>query len=160
MSRLKRASDEQVPMIVPPLLFFKQPFVPEVPTRISPKTYSLSVVDVVPMLTLPPESCKTTLPEAEAERMYQPPVVPKWMWLKLAPMLGAEKVAVLSPALVEEAETVRRAGGAVVPMPTLVSAVARLMPLMAPRISELLCVTEARAPMAVPLLTPELTLVL
>ena len=50
--------------------------------------------------------------------------------------------------------------GVVVPMPTLVSALAPLTLLMEPRMSELLWVTEALAPIAVPLLTPEWTLVL
>ena len=42
--------------------------------------------------------------------------------------------------------------GAVVPMPTLVSAVAKLTPLILPRTSELSCVTCAWAPIAVALL--------
>src|SRR6266478_1653755 len=47
--------------------------------------------------------------------------------------------------------------GAVVPMPTLVSAVAELTPLMLPRTSELSCVTLAWAPIAVALFNSELT---
>src|SRR5579883_1485391 len=47
--------------------------------------------------------------------------------------------------------TCRRLVGALVPMPTFVSAVAPLTPLIAPRTSELLCVTFAFAPSAVAL---------
>src|SRR5467141_2153601 len=48
--------------------------------------------------------------------------------------------------------TLRRCSGVVVPMPTLVSAVAPLTLLMLPRTSELLCATDAFAPMAVALM--------
>src|SRR5260370_21158421 len=106
------------------------------------------------MPTLPQGSCKTTLPEGEAERMNQSPVVPKWMLLEFGPMLGAEKAAVLFPPFVEEVTICRRAIGAVVPIPTFVSAMAELTPLMLPSTSELLWLTLAFAPMAVAFVTP------
>ena len=57
MSFLKRRSDEQVPAMPVPAKFLMQPLVPVVPTRMSPKTCSLSaIVGIsvnVPMPTLP-----------------------------------------------------------------------------------------------------------
>ena len=59
MSFLKRRSDEQVPAMPVPAKFLRQPLVPVVPTRMSPKTCSLSVIvgksrRTRPMPTLPP----------------------------------------------------------------------------------------------------------
>ena len=86
MSFLKRRSDEQVPAIPVPAKFLRQPLVPVVPTRMSPKTCSLSAAvgmplasPDVPMPTLPSgriATARTMSVVAERRGREAPTVVP------------------------------------------------------------------------------------
>src|SRR2546425_5809106 len=76
------------------------------------------------------------------------------MWLEFGPRFGAENIAVLFSELLEFALMWSLAIGAVVPMPTLTSAVAPFAPLILLSTRLRLCVTEARYPIAVALVMP------
>src|SRR5437763_1698347 len=173
MSRLKRASEEQVPAMIVASASLTQPFAP-VPTRRLPATCSLSRGLVVPMPTLPAVSkvMRTVLLGASRTRSLPAPsplVLPVDMRFHCLPPVSVLMRLSHEPPVFElEISTTCCADvticsgrvGVVVPMPTLTLAEAPLTPAMLPNTRELLEPTNASNPIAVALVSAALPVAL
>src|SRR5438477_2039476 len=150
MSRLNRTSEEQVPAMVFPSFRLMQPFVPRVPTRMSPRTLRRSGGFVVPMPTLPFSLTSNLPPVVPLESIWKSPKPPKEATAPPPVLVCTRKPA--APG----STTCSRKTGAVTPMPTLAGSALMMLPsastlvteLTLPSTTELLFVTSAKAPMA------------